>query len=157
MTDGDYSEDIELGQGACILSAYYTVDTPIPWIHIMRVSVNNNSRMIQHPVEDGGVVFDDKVIQPRTITVSCYIKYYEYKKILGENQFENMLAEREYKFFGVRTKEKTYRNLSLTRSSHNEVPEKFETFVFELTFTQVMLDKYKQPQCADKDNTSTKK
>ena len=154
MSVNDYSRDVSLPNGGACICSDAKCRNPIPGIHVMRINVRPSARMIHHPVEDGGKRFDNKVIEPVVITATCRLKFDEYQEISFD--FNEMLTNRDYKFYSIITKIETYENLSLTPCPHGELPEKFDVYDFELQFTEVILGGRKTLGFpSDLDNSST--
>ena len=117
-------------------------DEPIiSGVFYFSTNVNKRARMIRHPVESGGYVFDNKVIEPIKVTVSC-----ESYALPGRREFEalrtklnEMWRNRTFNFYSVTTTEDSYDNMSLVGCSHRANAEKPDALDFNLEFEEVLL------------------
>lgn len=104
-------------------------------LYIASCQVSSRARMIKHPVESGQGIFDNKVRDPRTITIqaSVYADDTDTK-----NALRKMWWNRTYEFYEVSTREATYLNLACTECSHTENTEKLDMLEYTIRFEEVL-------------------
>lgn len=98
-------------------------------------NVSSRARMIKHPVESGHTVFDNKVLDPRMITIQAdvYATDGSTKRALRA-----MWRNRTFDFYSIMTREAFYKNFSCTECSHIENSEKLDMLTYTIRFEEVM-------------------
>lgn len=123
-----------------------------------RIRVGRKARIIGTPVENGEQRFDNKVLDPKTVTVTGHINVFEGKKE-AENRLRQMYESREYKFYYVVGKgdgsENFFRNLMLQDYDTDEDPEKFELVHVTLVFLEVKVTEQSERKTADEADSPT--
>ena len=121
----------------------------IPEIRVVSISPKPRARLIRHPIESGGTTVDNKVIDPTTLDVHCYVKWADRKAV--DTIFE-MFRNREYKFYSVVARDGIYANLALVSCPNTQTPQKFDVFEFTLGFQEVMFGTPRNKKKADAAN-----
>lgn len=106
---------------------------------VIDIEVDRRSEGIQHPVEDGTKIFDNKVILPLTVKLTGIVHLKNFERIWS--YILKMYECRTYKFFDVLTKTEELNNLMLTEVPKRETSEKWDAVEITLTFQQVMFTK----------------
>lgn len=104
-------------------------------LHVNSCNVSSRARMSKHPIETGQTIFDNKVLDPRTITIQAdvYATDGDTKRKLRE-----MWRNRTYQFYSIMTREAFYKNFSCTECSHVENTEKIDMLTYTIRFEEVM-------------------
>lgn len=123
--------------------------------HIMSDRPARRARMIRHPVESGGVVFDNKIVEPMHIDVRVVVNW---KDTATLDMIERMIFNRSYRFCTIQIKgsKDPYVNMELVSESHDESPERFDAYEYHLVFDEVMFGTKSENSPKDKANASTK-
>ena len=122
---------------------------------IMSCVVTEDSELMEHPVESGFKIIDNKVFNPVEIDIRLSMPNYVYMDVYKELR---QLYEESTKL-RIKTKGKYYTNMVLQGIPHEEKPENFDRIVFDLHFKQVIevepkyiklpADKLKNPENSD--------
>lgn len=157
MTE-DESKDISGKMDSVNLCVDGNGEVPIQGVQIKHLQVRPSARIIKHPIETGGVVMDNKVLDPRMINLKVVVTWKEdgsHKAVL--QQLDEIWEDRFYQFCSVTTREgKVYKNLKMVTEPHTETPDRFNVFEFDLQFEEMMFGTKQDNQPADADNTDTK-
>lgn len=101
----------------------------------MSAEINQNSKLMEHPVEDGTVCADYKVKMPTEITVKVTLPAQQYEDILNELQ--------EYKDKGqmiyIETKFGNFRNMQIISIPVQLTVENISRITFSIKFREVLL------------------
>lgn len=156
MASGN-AEQMENNAGE--IGVYDENDNPIRDFTVETISISRLSKIIGTPVETGSKRFDNKVLDPKVITVVGYVNVYEGDRE-AENRFRQMYESREYKFYKVVGKgsggENLYENLMLQNYKTTEDPEKFELVHVTLEFLEVWIsDQEEEKKPANSDDSKT--
>ena len=102
---------------------------------VQSCDVSCRADLIKHPVESGSWVFDNKVRQPRVITIKALVgaKDEETKKYL-----RGIWRNRTYEFYEIATREATYRNFCCEECSHNESADKMDALEYTIRFCEII-------------------
>lgn len=103
---------------------------------VMDVKVSPSARMIRHPVESGGTVFDNKLLDPITLEVEAIVDYDDTEAI---NAIYKMWRNRSFKFYTIQTWDGEYRKMSLVSCPHPETPDTMGSLSYHLVFQEAML------------------
>ena len=142
MSDIDYNY--------CCLCRDSEGSDPIYELHIMSYDATVRARMISHPVESGGVVFDNKVIDPAQLSLKCKV-YWSDKHIIDE--LLSMLRNRTYQFYSFVGHDGIYKNLSCISCPISRTPELYDVFNLNLTFQEVMFGVNRETKQSDVSNS----
>lgn len=113
------------------------------------------ARVIEHPVEDGSVIHDNKVIEPLKVRVRGYVEKHWFDDV--SKQLSKLLYWRGSDYtWHITTRFTRYDNLVLTAMPHHETPDKLDVTEFSLELTQLMLAKSKSESVSDPSNASRK-
>lgn len=113
-----------------------------------------SSRLIGHPVEDGTTVFDNKVVEPRRISVTGTVFYNDrdtFKKI------DEMQQSKEFSFYMIESYSDAYYNMALERVSIRENAESPFAADVTLEFLEILKVKAQKQKPRDEADASTKK
>lgn len=102
---------------------------------ILDCNVVEDSNLMEHPVESGFKIVDNKVFNPVEITIRLALPSYSYQSIYKELRelYEKSTTLR------IKTRGHCYRNMVLQGIPHNETAENFDRLVFDLHFKEVMI------------------
>ena len=119
-------------------------------LHVTSCQVSSRSRLIKHPLESGVSVIDDKVQDPRTISIQAVVSASDgaTKKALRE-----MWRNRAFKFPTVKTRETTYKNFCCTECSHTESTERLNMLEYTIRFEEIM-EAMKRAQAPNPDDAN---
>ena len=118
------------------------------------VNPHLNSRLIGHPVEDGTTVFDNKVVDPRRISITGTVFYSDretFKKI------DEMQQSKEFAFYMIESYSDAYYNMALERASIRESAESPFAAEVHLDFLEILKVKAQKGKPRDDADASTKK
>lgn len=101
---------------------------------IMGCNVTEDSELMEHPVESGFKVVDNKVFNPVEIDIRLSLPNYVFVQVLKELR---QLYEQSTRL-RIKTKGKYYTNMVLQGIPHEEKPENFDRIVFDLHFKEVI-------------------
>lgn len=101
---------------------------------IMGCTVTEDSELMEHPVESGFKVTDNKVFNPVEIDIRLSLPNYVFVQVLKELR---QLYEQSTRL-RIKTKGKYYTNMVLQGIPHEEKPENFDRIVFDLHFKEVI-------------------
>lgn len=101
---------------------------------IMSCTVTEDSNLMEHPVESGFKVVDNKVFNPVEIDIRLSLPSYAYMEVYKELR---QLYEESTKL-RIKTKGKYYTKMVLQGIPHEEKPENFDRIVFDLHFKEVI-------------------
>lgn len=103
----------------------------------MSITPHRNARLISHPVENGSVRFDNKVIEPMTVTVVGYVYASDSET---QNRLEKLQKRREWGFFSiVGFGNRRYDDMELLSVSNPQRAENPDSFEYTLNFQEVLL------------------
>lgn len=137
------------------------------WAFLFSIDDNRTAKIIGSPVETGVTIFDNKVIQPRTVSLRGILP------MAHNGDFENWTPEkclsdlkeafenRTYKTYTVITKTETIPNLVVESLQYTHTSEKFDAVDIAITLKELLLvnQKYKKASQIEKpssrDNGST--
>lgn len=102
---------------------------------IMSCTVTEDSELMEHPVESGFKVTDNKLFNPVEIDIRLSLPNYDFVQVLKELRqiYEQSTPLR------IKTKGKYYTNMVLQGIPHEEKPENFDRIVFDLHFKEVIV------------------
>ena len=98
----------------------------------IKAIVSESSRFMSHPIENGEVITDHRIILPTTISIAVILRPLFYRRTynLIRNDFNNAQQ------FDIRTKTRTYRDMYLREIPHEEDISKFDTVTMVLEFVE---------------------
>lgn len=100
---------------------------------IVRASVNNDSSLFTHPLEDGNSITDFKVELPKSIQLGVIIPTQDYT-----NTYRNLkLAKEKGTEFIIQTRADSYENMVIKSMPHEESQELGDCLGMTLTFREV--------------------
>ena len=102
---------------------------------VMSCSVTEDSNMMEHPVESGYKVVDNKVFNPIEIDIRLSMPNYVFKQVYRELR---ELYEKSPRL-KIKTQGKYYNNMILQGIPHEETPENFDRIVFDLHFKEEII------------------
>lgn len=127
-------------------------------VHPIKVHVERIARVISAPVEDGRSSFDNKVIEPVRITVTCKVD------LSSKNESESVIAQinawlrnRTYQFCSIRTRTGFFKNLILEKAPSVEEIKEIDLGTYDLVFVEAILIQGAAPQSLNPDNYDTTK
>jgi hypothetical protein len=98
-----------------------------------KATILQSARLAEHPVESGGTIVDNRVIQPVEIEMALYVT--EYK-----NTYERLKAA----FFGnelliVHTRSGIFENMAIEAMPHEETPDSVDVLPLSLKLREIKL------------------
>ena len=102
---------------------------------IMSCDIAEDSQLMEHPVESGYKITDNKIFNPVEIDIRLALPSYYYKAVYNELKdiYEKSTLLR------IKTRGKYYKNMVLQAMPHQENVENFDKLVFDLHFKEVMI------------------
>lgn len=101
----------------------------------MKAFIRRETQGFTHPLEDSTTLIDHRIILPITINIPFLIS----------RDYNNTLYEEIEQFFNsgevvqVYTKARKNNNLYISAIPHEEVPDKFDSIVVDVTFTEIQV------------------
>lgn len=103
----------------------------------MSIQPHRNARLISHPVENGSVRFDNKVIDPMTVTVVGYVYASDTET---RDKLEKFQKRRDWGFFSiVGFENRSFDNVELVSVSDPQRAESPDSIEYTLQFQEVMV------------------
>lgn len=99
---------------------------------------NPTANMIGSPVESGAINFDNKVIQPRKITITGYVLAEEISSVL--DKLNQMLKDKSFTFYSIVTKDSVLTNMAVVGIQNNGNNDKYDAVEVEVEFQEVLMD-----------------
>jgi hypothetical protein len=101
----------------------------------LRASVKETSKLPEHPLEDGSIINDHKIINPIEVEVSFF---------LGAGEFSGIYqVVRQIFLTGqlvtVQTQTASYRNMTIAELPHEETPDFSDALILPVKFREVKL------------------
>lgn len=107
----------------------------LPKAKIVDVRVKTSARTMEHPIENGSIITDHRILLPTEIDLTVVLNSQDYSDI-----FSSIL---QYYIQGtllvVQTKVCVYQNMVLTEIPHSENSEMLDAIAIILSFKQVQL------------------
>ena len=147
MIDGNGQNKVEImkdGETKPILKGFRFTD----------IGPQMSSRLIGHPVEDGTTVFDNKVVEPRRISVSGTVFYNDRETF---KTIEEMQQSKDFTFYMIESYSDAYYNMALERASIRESAESPFAAEVNLDFQEILKVKSKKGKPRDDADAPTKK
>ena len=102
---------------------------------VQSCEVTCRAQLIKHPVEDGTGVFDNKVREPRVITIRAFVSAKDRGTI---GTLDRMWKNRTYRFYKITTRAGTYENFCCEECSHSEDSEKLDALDYTIRFCEIL-------------------
>lgn len=118
----------------------------------MKVSFKQDSRTMEHPIENGSIVGDHIIILQIEIILSLLIQANGYSEVY--NEIRNLFDDSTLLY--VQTKTGVYGNMFIQALPHEEVPEIYDSVVINLNLKEVFIVSSNSIYApADAQNTNT--
>lgn len=101
----------------------------------MKASVKEESKVMQHPVENGTSVVDHRVLIPVEIKLSMLLSGDSYRNTYQQIKQYYLRAE----LFTVQTTADTYQNMLIASMPHEESPELSDAIAMEIAFSELKI------------------
>ena len=102
---------------------------------IMSAEIVEESRLTEHPLENGKVLADNKVILPTEIDVKIVLPSVDYKDMIANiRKYKN-----DNSMFRIETKLAVYRNMQIVSIPCNLNVENVERLTFNIKFREVLI------------------
>ena len=118
---------------------------------VQSCDVSRRANLIKHPVESNQQVFDNKVLEPRVITIRAYVSAKDQDTV---RKLESIWSNRKFEFYTITTRADTYKNFCCEECSHSEGTEKLDALDYTIRFCEVLKARGRT-QPADVDDSST--
>lgn len=102
---------------------------------VLDCKVDDNSKLPEHPLEDGVIISDHKIFMPREINIKVALPTYLYKTVY--NELNNLY--RESTFLIIKTKAMTYSNMQIESIPHFENVDNIDRLIFDISFKECVL------------------
>lgn len=118
---------------------FYNFDTADEFslVKVMKASVKESAKLMSHPIENGTVITDHKVITPVIIDMDFMVEGYDYQR--AYRNIQN--AYKNGKMFQIQTRIGFYQNMVITAIPHEETPATYDLLSVNVTFMQVFIAK----------------
>ena len=100
---------------------------------IMKVGVNLDSELFEHPLEDGNEVADFKIDKPTVVQLGMMLPTYAY----GDTYSRLRQAKKDGTQFTIATRAGVYEKLIIQAMPHEESPEYGDCLAMSITFREV--------------------
>lgn len=98
----------------------------------MKASVKPNSKLMEHPLDDGSTIIDHRVILPTEIELYLFLGGFE-----GRNTYSEILSLwNNAQLLTVQTKTSSYPNMLIESPPYDEDPELFDSIIVTLKLRQ---------------------
>jgi hypothetical protein len=101
---------------------------------ILKATVREEARVMEHPLETGATVTDHRVILPIEIELSMIVQAERYWEVYNEIKQSYLSST----LFIVQTKASVYINQLISSMPHEENPDQFDTISIALNFKEVL-------------------
>ncbi len=101
----------------------------------IKATVKETAKTMTHPVEDGSVITDHRIIEPIEISLSLLISVDNYKDVY-EQLKSNFINSNILK---IMTKTGLYENLIISAMPHDETPEMLGALAIAVSFKEVKI------------------
>lgn len=101
---------------------------------IVKATIREEARVMEHPLETGATVTDHRVILPIEIELSMIVQSTQYWEVYNEIKQAYLSST----LFIVQTKASVYINQLIASMPHEESPELFDTISIALNFKEVL-------------------
>lgn len=118
---------------------------------VQSCDVSCRAQLIKHPVETGSSVFDDKVLEPRVITIRAYVSA---KDKATRDKLDEYWRNRGFRFYTITTRAGTFENFCCEECSHSEGNSKLDALDYTIRFCEI-LKATGRPKVASGDDAST--
>jgi hypothetical protein len=100
----------------------------------LKVSVKEESKLFDHPLEDGSVITDFSIVLPTVIELSIIVSNNNYKNVYNSMR-EGFINGTKYQ---VQTKTGLYKNMIIESMPHEEDPAYFDAIAIALKLREVV-------------------
>jgi len=101
---------------------------------ILKATIREEARVMEHPLETGATVTDHRVILPVEIELSMIVQAERYWEVYNEIKQSYLSST----LFIVQTKASVYVNQLISSMPHEENPDQFDTISIALNFKEVL-------------------
>lgn len=122
----------------------------------IKATIAEGAKLMTHPLENGEVVTDHRVILPVAISISVILRSAQYRDTYAAIRQAFRRSDR----FTVQTKTDTYHNMYLRDIPHQEDPDKFNTISMILEFVEaqffnVQVQDFTETEVIEREDSST--
>lgn len=110
-------------------------DTPFEGAFYMDASVVNSSKVMTHPVANGTVIADHRIIEPVKISLSVVLDRDNYTNVHGRL----MASFAKGETFTISTRTKVYPSMIMSKIPEEQTPRMSDTVSMKIEFTEVMV------------------
>ncbi len=118
------------------------------------VHVNERSRIISAPVENGQMSPDHKVIDPTIITVTGTIDCFDEATSNAIDKLNSMFENCRLQLYSLTSKEGAWSQLMLKDKPHKEDSDRPDLAVYELVFQEIMMVQGQGENAANSENSN---
>lgn len=119
---------------------------------IMKIGVKEPSKPMEHPVENGTIITDHRIILPIEIDMQLILPAPLYRNLYL--QIKQLFTKSSLLI--VQTKNEVYKNMMISDLPHEERPEMYDAIIVDLKFKQVLFAQTEvgfSPEDAEKSDT----
>ncbi len=98
----------------------------------IKATVAESAKLMTHPIENGEVITDHRIILPVAISLAVILRSFDYRSTYAAIRE----AFRATQQFSIQTKTTTYTNMYLRDIPHEEDPTRFDTVTMILEFIE---------------------
>ena len=116
-----------------------------PTARIMKVNVSPTSKLMDHPIEDGSIRTDFRIVNPVEMELSIICTGKDYKSTYQQIKASFIAGD----YFTIKTKADSYFNMMIESIPHDEIPDMFDVIALGIKMREVVIVKTQyQPQTA---------
>lgn len=104
-------------------------------VNIVDVRVDENARAMEHPVEDGTIITDHRIILPVEIELTLILNSTDYPSVYSQIQGLYYGAQ----LLTIQTRTSIYENQMITSLPHSETSELYSGVALSLSLRQVLI------------------
>ena len=120
---------------------------------VQSCDVSCRAQLIKHPLESGSPVIDNKVLEPRIITIRAFVGARDEETI---RKLDKMWRNRRFSFYSITTRSDTYDNFCCEECSHTEGADKLDALEYTIRFSEILKATGRPKQPANEDDASTR-
>lgn len=101
----------------------------------MKVNLMPSSKLMDHPIEDGSLVTDFRIVNPKELELSVICTGKNWKTVYNQINTGYLNGE----LYTITTKSGVYPHMMMQAIPHDEVPDMFDVLAVSIKFREVML------------------
>jgi len=101
----------------------------------MKVNLMPSSKLMDHPIEDGSLVTDFRIVNPKELELSVICTGKNWKTVYNQINTGYLNGE----LYTITTKSGVYPHMMMQAIPHDEVPDMFDVLAVSIKFREVMM------------------